>query len=116
MDVSYLWYSASIVDVDVLSQRAVLIEYDDFDAIWNEWIPLHKSYRVAPHRSRTAVGVSNPSLRSERGGVHALVATKYARSKQAKDLRAAFEGDAGSETTCFGQTHSVSTTRHDVAD
>ena len=97
LDISYQWYTATIIDVDVMSQRAVLIQYDHFDAIWNEWIPLQKSYRVSPHRARTAVGVSTPSLRSERGGVHALVATKYGRSKHAKDLRAAFESDFESE-------------------
>lgn len=97
LDVSYQWYPATIVDIDVLSKKAVLIQYDDFDAIWNEWIPLHKSYRIAPNKSRIQIGDDIPSLKSERGGVHALITTKFGKSKHAQDLRSAFESDMESQ-------------------
>ena len=93
LDVSYNWYSATIIDIDVFDKKAVYIKYDEFEDRWNEWIPLSKSHRISPHRSRTNVGEMNPALKSDRGGCHALITTKFGKSRNALELQEAFSSD-----------------------
>ena len=93
LDVSYHWYSATIIDIDVFDKKAVYIKYDEFEERWNEWVPLSKSHRISPHRSRTNVGEENPALKSDRGGCHALITTRFGKSKNALELQEAFASD-----------------------
>eukprot|EP01083_Nonionella_stella_P110009 321556_1 len=88
IDASYHWYSAKIVDIDVLHRKALQVHYDGFDDKWNsnEWIPLTKTqFRTALHKSKSQ------GNGKEEGGVHALIATRYGRSRVAGDLRLAFD-------------------------
>eukprot|EP01084_Bolivina_argentea_P313920 543686_1 len=90
LDVSYVWYSATILDIDAFDKRAIYVSYDEFDEAWNEWIPMNKKYRISPARSRTNVVDMNPLLRTQHGGVHCLCATKYGRNPNAQDLQNVF--------------------------
>eukprot|EP01083_Nonionella_stella_P175106 608842_1 len=90
LDVSYVWYAATIVDIDVFERKAVYIKYDAFEENWNEWIPLKGAWRIAPAKSRIDVVCT---LRGENDGIHCLIATKYGRSKAARDLQDVFSSD-----------------------
>jgi len=93
MDVSYVWYTATIIDIDVFDKLAVFVKYDNFEERWNEWIMLSHQYRIAPFGSRTGIGESIPALKNEHGGCHALVTTKYGKSQMAVELQEAFASE-----------------------
>ena len=49
LDVSYNWYPATIIDIDVFDKKAVFIKYDDFEDMWNEWVPLRYAINGCVH-------------------------------------------------------------------
>eukprot|EP01084_Bolivina_argentea_P220570 373792_1 len=85
LDSSYHWYSAKIIDIDVFTKKALLVNYKGFDDKWNEWIPLKKQFRISPH------GMKSLGNGKTEGGQHALIATGYGRSGLAKHLRFALD-------------------------
>ena len=93
LDVSYTWFSATIIDIDVFDKKAVYVSYDNFEDRWNEWVPLNKSHRISPHNTRISIGNINPALKTDQGGIHALLATKFGRSKMALELQEAFASE-----------------------
>eukprot|EP01083_Nonionella_stella_P033050 90483_1 len=70
-----------------------ILIYDAFEENWNEWIPLKGAWRIAPAKSQIVVASNNTMLRGENGGIHCLIATKYGRSKAARDLQDVFSSD-----------------------
>lgn len=85
LDVSYHWYSSTILDIDIFQRKSIRVKYDGFQERWNEWIPFVSSFRISQHKTRS-LGHGKAD-----GGVHVLIATKYGKSLKGKQLRAAVD-------------------------
>ena len=82
MDSFNYWYSAKIVQMDILNQRAVRVHYDGYSIKWNEWIKIDTQlYRITTHKTRSM------GHGKKEGGIFSIMATKYYRSKKGKQLR-----------------------------
>ena len=54
LDSCNYWYSATFVQMDILRQRAVRVQYDGYSAKWNEWIKIDSElYRITTHKTRS---------------------------------------------------------------
>jgi len=101
LDSTYHWLAARVVDIDVVQQKALKVSYAGSAAKCEEWVSFKKClWRTAQHKTK-----SLGHGQSERG-VHALMATKFSRSREAKELRAAMDKDSATALSSVRCVHS----------